>query len=610
MDEYSFRKQKHDCEREDEASILKDAKSSSMPTLTFPKQQNTTITSIALVNEFSELSYSHPTLLTSWTDTNGLVGMAVRTSATDESQQFGTKNMDGYIEKFEIPQDDWLSGFVITSQSVPKQEDTPGLQRKVVGLKLLFNRRDSIQFGSSHGDLRLLRVEPEQFIVGFTVAWAIGQPLEKLALLQQPIARAPFGGRERLIPTSILPLDSIAMEYLWRDQLPPDGFRVAAFSSGYWNYNFQADASPMEPLIFGTSDEELGKITAIGMDVQFRGLEVIYADGHRRSIGTGLNAMQYMSIDGSSGERITRFYTTQHHIVPGIRFVTNRGRQLVIGQPGPREKRYPPQDETGHDQIAMGVYGHWTGRATPKANLAAIGGFSSSSTVSLGPDPQTDTYGLHWNPSPPEPQFRETGPIYGWREAENTRRMRVERTPCEQATVSWLDCGRPLKSVKITLCHGTYNSQLPMVAISFTYTDDRTVSSVGPTEFSPPQDTEGTNGHYWCWCAVGGNSYGNEIIDQPHYVHDEWDVGGLSLESLKLWIDPKGILTGMQFEAQGGTQSPAWGYCEEGRPVKLALRAESGWSPGLKLFFDSNQRQVTREDHVVVAVQLLEFATN
>ncbi|KAJ4252411.1 hypothetical protein NW762_011011 [Fusarium torreyae] len=609
MKEYSSLHQKHEREREKENVILKDAKSSPMPTLTFPKQKNTTITSFGLADELNELSHAHPTILTSWTATNGLVGIAARYSGVYVSQQFGTRNMDGHIEEFEMPRDDWLSGLIITSQSVPKQEDTPDLQRKIVGLKLLFNRRDPIQFGSSHGDLRLLRVGPEQFIVGFTVTWAVGKPIEKLAILQQPIAKAILGGRERLTPTETLPLDPIAMEYLWKDRLPADGLRVAPFSSGYWNYDFQADESPMESLIFGTSDEELGKIVAIGMDVQFRGIEVVYADGHHRSIGPGLNAMQYMSIDGSSGERIVCFYTTQHHIVPGIRFVTNRGRQLVIGQPGPREKRYPSQDENGDDEIAMGVYGHWASRDTPKVNLAAVGGLSASLTVSLGPDPQTDIHGLHWNLGPPAYEFRETGTIYGWRQAENPRTMRRERTPSEQATVSWLDCGRTLKSVRLTLCHGTRSSQLPLVAISFTYADELTVSSIGPTEFSPPQDTEGRNGHYWCWCALG-SSRSNELESQPHYVHHEWHVEGQILQTLNLWIDPEGVLTGLQFEAHGGNKSPEWGYCEEGRLVKMDLRVESGWSSGLKFFLDSNHRNVTREDHVVVAVQLLRLRTN
>ncbi|KAF4959608.1 hypothetical protein FSARC_10694 [Fusarium sarcochroum] len=608
MNEYLSRKQQHDREHEEEWDILRDARSSPMPTLTFPKQQNTTITNIGLITDLSESEYARPTILTSWTDENGLVGLAVESYATHGSQQSGTKNMDGNIENFEIPQDDWLSGIVITSRSVSKQADATDPERKVVGLQLLFVRRDPFQFGSSHGDLRILQVEPGQFIVGFTAAWANGKPLEKLAILQQPIAKPPLSGRERLTSTSTTPLDPLAMEYLWKDQLPPDGLRIAAFSSGYWHYNFQTDASPMESLIFGTSDEELEKIVAIGADVQFRGLEVVYADGHRRSIGPGLNAMQHISIDGPGGERVICFYITAQHILSGLRFVTNRGRQLIIGQPGPREKRYPPSESNGDGQIAMGMYCHWTSGDTAKANLAVAGGFSSSLNVPLGPNLETDAHGFHWNPSPPATSFREAGTIYGWRDVKSPRTMRVERAPSEQATVSWLDCGRPLKSIKITLCHGTRFSQLPLVAISLTHADDHTISSIGPTEFSPPEDTDGKNGHYWCWCALG-SCHGNELEDQPHYVHHEWDINGLSLKSLNLWIDGEGALTGLQFEAQGGTKSPEWGYCDAGRPVKMDLRAESGWSPGLKFFFDSNQRSVTREDHVVVAIQIVEFRT-
>ncbi|KAH7274754.1 hypothetical protein B0J15DRAFT_672 [Fusarium solani] len=103
----------------------------------------------------------------------------------------------------------------------------------------------------------------------------------------------------------------------------------------------------------------------------------------------------------------------------------------------------------------------------------------------------------------------------------------------------------------------------------------------GSSEFHPADNTEQDGG--------------------TRYTHDTWEMQGSRLKTLRLWTDEWQTLTGLQFLAENGAQSPRWGDCETEGPVELDLQSSNGgWAKGLKVFIDP-------DDCVVVRVQLIEI---
>ena len=192
--------------------------------------------------------------------------------------------------------------------------------------------------------------------------------------------------------------------------------------------------------------------------------------------------------------------------------------------------------------------------------------------------------------------------------------------PSPSGSFYWMDCYRPLQNVAVTMCHGTRSQQLQLVALAFQHSDGSRDQTVGPDTFSPPQDSMGVNGHAWCWCTLGRNRP-EELEATDHYTHHRWDVGGSRLRSMRIWIDeqsqPGGLLgsqpagttlSGIQFVATNGEESPVWGYCSGDHTAKIefASPGEAGErAEGLKFFMGSNGRAVTRNDMIVKGIQAL-----
>lgn len=79
-----------------------------------------------------------------------------------------------------------------------------------------------------------------------------------------------------------------------------------------------------------------------------------------------------------------------------------------------------------------------------------------------------DEQGRYWTPTPP-PAAKEIGPIFGHREFQHGRFKVIRHIPSSDATMSWLDCSRPIEPIKVGLCHGTKSSQLPLVSLSLKF---------------------------------------------------------------------------------------------------------------------------------------------
>lgn len=73
----------------------------------------------------------------------------------------------------------------------------------------------------------------------------------------------------------------------------------------------------------------------------------------------------------------------------------------------------------------------------------------------------------------------------------------------EATTASWLDCEGLLNSIRATFRQDTKASQFPRVSLSFTFANSH-VSTVGPSEFHPADNTEQDKG--------------------SRYTHDTWEM--------------------------------------------------------------------------------------
>ncbi|KAF4968098.1 hypothetical protein FSARC_4459 [Fusarium sarcochroum] len=593
LEEYWPRKIAHDQELSDKSVVLKKVKNTIQPIMRYPYEPSLIWSTIGLVHTFVD---------------------GTRNS-------IGSKDIFTTSDDVQIPKKGWIIELVIITKEEIDEENLNKIVRKIVGLRFIFSRGDPVLVGQAEGDVRTIYPDSGHFVVGLQLAWAARKPISKIALLFQPMKKAPQDSIDRLKPRIVLdeagvpiaPMNPETAGHLWKNDSPPKELDVVLLRTGFVTPDNTKDDTLVHVLVFGTTESDLGMISAIGVDAQLRGFEVCLDNGHEkwtRAIGHR-NAMQYLSIDGRGGERILYFYVNFYDVARGIRFVTNRERHLIVGEPGSRDLRFPPEEPQYRFDSLMGIYCHWSNRNTPGTDLTCVGAFSRkfSPAPTRPPNLPKDARGRYWTPNPPPRGIKEVGTIYGKREFKN-RFNRVTHIPSEDATVSWLDCSRPIESIKAGLCHGAESAQLPLLSLSFKYADDQTTPSFGPTEFSSPKDTLGVNRNHWCWW-VQGLRRDNELEEHCHYTQDEWNIERSYLKFVPLWIGGDGALTGLRFITQDGKQSPAWGYCVGARgakPVKLPLQAQNrNRAAGLKLFIDSINREVTREDFVVVAVQLVGF---
>ncbi|KAF4997390.1 hypothetical protein FDECE_12098 [Fusarium decemcellulare] len=618
LEEYEPRSTAHADELKHKSPVLEKANNTIQPPLRYPRDPGGVIWStIGLIHTFEDIRSARPVISVFWSKNGELAGIGSYPTLWGTQRAIGSKDVFTTTDTVQIPGEAWITELVITSQDEIDESDLDKITRKVVGLQFIFSEGDPVQVGQSKGDVRVISPDPGHFVIGFQVSWAPSKPISHLSLLFQPMKNAPEDIIHRLEPQKVLDEDGDPVPHnkpevtghLWKNELPPRELEILSSQNGYMSPNLKTDDLLMEPLIFGTTERDLDMISAIGVDAQLRGFELCLDNGHEkwtRIIGHPY-AMQYLSIDGRGGERILHCYVAISDVARGIRFLTNRGRNLIVGDCKKRGLVRRGEQPKPHLGPLMGIYCHWSNRHTPGTDLTAVGTFSRKFRTPVRiPEMVTDEQGRYWTPTFPPTAAKDIGPIFGQHEFTPEGRRVSRHIPDDDATVSWLDCSRPIESIKVALCHGTTSSRLALVSLSLKYSDDQTTSSIGPTKFSSPRDTHGRNGNYWCWCAEGSRR-DEELQEHPHYIEDSWNAEGC-LKFVQLWVDDDGALTGLQFITQDGKQSPAWGYCVGERPVKLPLQAQKkNRAAGLKVFIDRIDRGVLREDYVVVAVQLIGF---
>ncbi|KAF5561458.1 phosphatidylethanolamine n-methyltransferase [Fusarium phyllophilum] len=599
LNEYCIRKEARDEELANRTMVLERAENTVQPILKYPYNKNLIWSKASLTETFLDMTSAEPVIEVFWSADGEFAGIGCSTNAEGRVRSVGSKNIFATSDKVPVGRDDWITELIITSQDeLDRHNELNDLDndrlnavvRKVVGLQFVFSKGNPVQVGQAKGDKRLFFPDANNFVVGFKAGWVAGEPITKFSLLFQPYKKVPRECLSRVKPREYLdesgkPVpfnDPKTSAHLWKNDLPPRELQILPARHGVINCDITRGDSIMESLVFGTTDEDLGKITAVGVDAQFRGFEVCYSNGESRTIGH-TNAMQYFPIDGAGGERILYVNSGISFYPTGIQFLTNRGRHSIVGKPDPRTEVVFPKQAPGHRRdVLMGIYCHWANRHTPGTDFISI--------------------------DAPSHGVLAVGNVYGHREFLLPPSKVVHKVPSEDAVVSWFDCSRPIASIKVAFCHGSDSNQIPLVAITFKYADDQTTKSIGPTKFTVPKDNRNHNGHCWCWCADVQREQ-PELEQKPHYTEDEWDVQGSHLKSLQLWIDDQMVLSGLQFIAKDGRESPAWGSCVGEKPVKLPLQAQKrNRAAGLKFFVDEMGRGVTRDDFVVVGVQLIGFS--
>lgn len=571
MDEYSSLKKRRDTESIKRPRLLVKALCGALRRLRYPVDTRTITKTAGLIGDLRDLSFAQPIISTYWTASGELAGIGTRWYKDGALTTLGSKDLFDVCQELQIPKDDWIVSLTVTVQGTSTSGALNETQRRAVGLRFTFFKRDPVQFGQAQGYQRLLPPFEGMFAVGFRATWSSGKPLAKLAILSRSAYETPRSKTRFVNPRRSTP---VVERFMWKNELPPGHFHVR-----YEGKRIPCDRWSTEPLVFGTSDKELSNMISIAADVRLGGFEVIYRDGTRRSIGPRRHAMKHLSIDGPGGERIAHLYTALGPEptlkVAGLRFVTNRGRQLVIGRHGPECNRTPPLWRFAGYGLT-GIFGHWS----ENQDMDLIGSFSAPLPGAPENWEPIRSFRFYWDPAPPQRRLREASMAYGCG-VEHIDESSILKSFSDKATtISWLDCEGTLDSIRVAFRQDTKASRFPLVSLSLTFADSH-VSTVGPSEFHPADDTEHDGG--------------------PHYTHDTWEMQGSQLKTLRLWTDEWQSLTGLQFLAQNGAQSPRWGDCETEGPVELDLQSSSeGWAKGLKAFIDL-------DDCVVVKVQLIEI---
>lgn len=568
--------------------------------LILPEPTQVKVLRRALIEDFAEMVGAKPTLLIDWSNEGDLLDVRVANHQIVPTSET--------CDQVKISNDNWIAGFVITSEEDRIEDDAEKLVRRITGLEILFCHHESVKLGNQNGDKRLVHVSENNFAVGFQAeASATDGRLCKLCILQQPCSQVCDAPRIM----SSARLNPGAGNLLWRNNLPPPTLCVSPCSSGHWKFEMQPDLYPMEALLFGTTDAELADMTAISADVQFGGFRTVYGRRPTRSIGPRLQALKTLAIDGRNGERVVSItQTTGHH--PGfLRFVTNKNRQLVVGHQEGRKVTWPSNG------ALAGIYCLWSMRLDQKSILSAIGYLYSDSQVHARPNSpptgQTDANGFFWEPSAPQGHHLSAfGTVWGQCDEGRSGVNPARRRPGPLSIISFLDCSRPVAKISSTTCHATRKPQLTLCGITFRYADNGEEVSLG-SNISPPTsgNTGGTGGHSWCWCeyAQKGGRLEKEMADTPHYTQAVQEPPCLQLRSLRIWLAKEGDLLALQFCGNGGPMPIMTGSHKElGQPsgeILFAGRGRRGDATGLKFFFNADNRFASREDSVVVAVQAM-----
>lgn len=554
-----------------------DAISSLMPRLILPEPRATTSVTVSLIDNYTELQHKEPVFSVTWSSTGDLVGLGV---VGNHPEPVGLLCRQ---EGLRIPVNDWLTGFVVTTQG----SSTRGrpASRRIVGLKSLYTAHAPVQHGQSEGDHRLIHVYPDHFVVGFFLRISADTGvLENLALLQQPISKAPELAHDRLLGKVYGPYSELATQCLWKNRLPPPEAESYVSTPTAWHRSM--DLRPMEMFFFGDSEEQLANIVAISGDIGLRRFQVTYADGTSRGIGSRGSALKSMTIDGRGGERIIFISWQTGGTSPGMRFVTNSGRQLVIGWPT-EMKIIHKHSETLRPQgyALVGFFCRWSDVFTAD-DIHPLFAPDAACEPSTDEESLWDGNVLYWEPEELPESKRRVGPTYGWAPDYGDNIPKPDRIP----SLSWLDCERPLDSIGVILYQWGAYPKMPIVSMVFKYVDGQEIT-LGPRAFPLAPDR-------WTPDGCRGRP------DRGEYGQDTWHLGGSKLRTLRVWWNERDYVKAIQMTAENGLESMRWGSVAPGDMGSEILFSHGG-AAGFVVCMTSAIGDGVRFDTTICGIQAL-----
>ncbi|KAH8729281.1 hypothetical protein BGZ61DRAFT_474923 [Ilyonectria robusta] len=514
-----------------------DAISSFMPRMTLPEPREITSVTVSLIDSYNELHYKEPIFSVTWSPSGDLVGLGV---VEDPSEPVGLLHRR---ELLRIPPNDWLTGFVVTTRG----SGTRGgpASRRIVGLQSLYTAHNPVQHGQSEGDQRLIHVYPDHFVVGFFLRISADTGvLENLAVLQQPIYKAPELAHDRLLGKHYGPYSELATQCLWKNRLPPPNVESYVSTPAAWHRSM--DLRPMEMFFFGDSEQRLENIVAISGDVGLRRFQINYADGSSRAIGSKGSALKTMLIDGRGGERIVFMSWQTGGNSPGMRFVTSNDRQLVLGWPTEMKTVHKHSESMRPQGTALvGLFCRWSDGSTAD-DIHPLFVPDPACDPDIDEGSLWDGNVLYWEPKELPESKRRVGPAYGWAPDYGDNIPTSDHIP----SLSWLDCEKPLESVGVILYQWGAFPKMPIVSMVFKYADGHDIT-LGPRSFPLPPDR-------WTPDSCRGRS------DRGEYGQDTWHLGGSKVRSLRVWWNERDWVKAIQMTSENGLTSTRWGSVAQG----------------------------------------------
>lgn len=553
-------------------------------------------TLVALVDDLKQVPTATVNMLVYFDEREEICGLAVDSHDSPSREPIDPLPVS-VARADRVPIGDWVTGFIVfttagwrdaadsSHQDQDQDADGSAHVRRVVGINVLMTQGKSVLAGRSEGCAQLpIYVDPGRFIAGLRVHTSARGVLCKIDLLhQEPWRTGPDVSRINDHPHRFINLNT--MKHIWHGTLPSSEPQLSEVQT-YRSCNSSPDTDEEIPvtamLAIGMQDDDRAQVTELLIDVHLGGFEVRYVHGRRpQMIGPRRSAMKSLKIDGRGGERILMIHSPNGDTLNGLRFVTNRNRQLIVGEPGPKgtEKRsgpwgwpvgaYPPPAglvcSWTDDGTRMNAFGH--------VNRAALRG----ETFERFPSLSMRDHDVCWEPTAPPLSWKGYGPVYGARILHQDEGQEAGfRVPDDCQLVSWMDCVQPLSEIRITMRRGLATGEMPLVGLVFQCSDEHQDGMVtGPTVFSPPA------------AQLGSEDDKSHSLNPMGYVQDSWKLGGQRLRALRVWSQDRGALQALQFVAEDGSMSPRWCLrdIDDDKMEEIKFEAGGGEALGLKLFF-------------------------
>lgn len=496
--------------------------------------------------------HSEKQLKLTWTEKGALSGISVTTGAGE--QTFGSLDPDTE-SVLHISSDDWIEKLVLsisvieTSKTKSYYGEKVHQRLAVSGVAVWLLSQGVTVLGKEEGHKRLLEPDPQNGIAGLKSQFAQGV-ITHLGLLEH-----------RLVLTRSRPeIDSTILDLLWKNQLPSTELRFKSYHMGYWMSQTRLDVTPMDTLLFGTTDGEQSTVIGFGAAANLGCFELYRSDGSCERIGQASGPVKVFPLDGPGGERIAGVEVTIGHLPLGLTLITTHGRQVQFG-------RRVNNTRVGHTSAQefgiAGLYCSYAYNSVGRDELSSVGVILSPHIDRPPVDDRrlVDETGFLWEPQPPPPSWHSIGQTYG-------PKHRGEVVMC-------MDFSRPIEKIDGLLPAPNWLAMVEIGGFIVSYGDDNPLEPISTLGFPSqqwPSEEDATPENLKAMKRYAGMSHDcskevdagqahvetdQEALDQPKV----WDLGpgGERIVAVTVWSGD--YVDGLQFHSESAKSSPRWGKC-------------------------------------------------